>query len=177
MPKPMISKENLIGLYKKYTPILKNHNIDLILFYGSLLGYVRENDLLNEDDDIDFLVSRSQYESLIECLKKVDNCIVKIFEDQITIYDYEYGSGPYDICIYDDYDKDILIKWDSNSLYSKEDIYPLKSIKFHDIDIFIPKDSKEILRQTYGDDYMIPRPKNKDYNWLEITKVRFKPIL
>ena len=70
MPKPMISKENLIGLYKKYTPILKNHNIDLILFYGSLLGYVRENDLLNEDDDIDFFSIKNTIRIINRMFKK-----------------------------------------------------------------------------------------------------------
>lgn len=76
------------------------------------------------------------------------------------------------IYIYDDEEEDILIKHDGNLLFSKKDMLPLKSVKFYDLDILIPNNSDAILKQTYGDNYMTPRPKN--YNWYAITNVRFK---
>ena len=59
---------------------------------------------------------------------------------------------------------DIILKWDGNLLYSKKEMFPLKNINFNGYDLYIPNNSKEILRQTYGDNYMIPIKKSS-YSW------------
>jgi hypothetical protein len=41
--------------------------------------------------------------------------------------------------------------WIKNRL-KKDDIFPLKSSKLYDLDIKIPKDSKQVLKDTYDND-------------------------
>ena len=58
---------------------LKNCNIKLILFYGSLLGYHRDNSFIDMDDDIDIIVSDDDYKILLEYVKnKIINSIDKM---------------------------------------------------------------------------------------------------
>lgn len=46
-------------------------SIDLILFYGSLLGYYRDSNFINLDDDIDIILSRAHFDILKTNIKKI----------------------------------------------------------------------------------------------------------
>lgn len=49
------------------------------------------------------------------------------------------------------------------TVYSKEDFYPLKKIKFEDIDLDFPKNIEKALERVYGD-FMTPPPPEKRIN-------------
>ena len=51
-------KETAIQLLKDTISILDKYNINYFLISGTLLGYVRHNDLIDWDDDIDLIVDR-----------------------------------------------------------------------------------------------------------------------
>ena len=108
--------------------IFVDSGITFILFYGSLLGYAREGNFIEGDDDIDVLVSRTQQSDLLKFIeenkiktKMVHTNIIQLFHEDIE---------PFDIYFYDELDDDILLKWDGNLLYSKTDIFPLIKITF-----------------------------------------------
>jgi phosphorylcholine metabolism protein LicD len=165
------SRKELIILYKNIMEFLKGANVTLILFYGSLLGYCRESNFINDDDDIDIIVSRNDF---IKLKKYIDDNISKypkitkgIIHDDIMQLNYseELNSsiGPFDIYAYDYYDTMILLKWDGNLLYEQKHIFPLQNIIFNDYNISIPYDMIEIIEQTYGDNWQIPLNKGQ-YN-------------
>ena len=162
-------KSELIKLYKKFIPLLLDEGITIVLFYGSLLGFVRNNEFIEGDDDIDVLIPRSQLHLLNELIinKKLKTGIVN--NDIIQLFDED--NGPFDIYIYEELENDILIRWDGNLTFSKNDIFPLKKVKFYDYEILVPNNSHEILKQNYGDDYMTPKSKN-EYNWLIVNTVK-----
>ena len=60
----------LLDMMKDIDKVLKEHNIDYILFSGTLLGAVRHNGFIPWDDDIDIAIKRSEYEKLIKALKE-----------------------------------------------------------------------------------------------------------
>ncbi len=49
------------------------------------------------------------------------------------------------------------------SVYNKEDLYPLKKLKFEDIDLDFPKNIEKALTRVYGD-FMTPPPPEKRVN-------------
>lgn len=60
----------LLDMMKNLDKILREHNIDYILFSGTLLGAVRHGGFIPWDDDIDIAITRSDYVKLIEVLKE-----------------------------------------------------------------------------------------------------------
>ena len=65
---PVESKYNLKNI-ERISPYLKN--IKHFLFYGTLLGYKRHNNVIEGDDDIDILVEISHKHELIQLLLKL----------------------------------------------------------------------------------------------------------
>ena len=167
------SKKQLIELYSHFMPLLKKADLNFIAFFGTLLGIVRENDFMDGDDDIDVIISSTEIDKLRNLVKKenIKTGIKTNIKNNDLIALYHNGIGPFDIYIYYEHKNDILLKWDGNLLYSKNDIFPLKMINFRGFNLYIPKKSRKILRQTYGSDYMIPKNK-KEYNWYDINQVR-----
>ena len=125
------SQTELNALYTNIMEFMKNCNIQLILFYGSLLGYYRENNFIEGDDDIDFIISENDYQILLQYLKTNKNSKIKIELNHNQLIQLFYnGIGPFDVYVYNNYNDDILLKWDGNLLFSKSDIFPLKPVLF-----------------------------------------------
>ena len=77
-------------ILEKFLTILNNiKNIDFILFYGSLLGYVRENDFIKNDDDIDILINIFDVQSLLRQLKNLNLDVTVFIELKV---DNTYGK-------------------------------------------------------------------------------------
>src|SRR5579863_7189672 len=111
------SKHVLGQLYDAIMKIFVGSDFDFVLFHGSLLGYVREGDFIEGDDDIDVLMSRKKRSDLIRFIKENRIKTGLVLSDIIQLY-YE-DIGPFDIYLYDELEDDILLKWDGNLLYKK----------------------------------------------------------
>ena len=162
-------------LYTNIMEFLKNCNIKLILFYGSLLGYYRDNSFINMDDDIDVIISDNDFKILLAYIKNnnIATYNIKIGINYPNLIQLFYNDiGPFDIYRYEYHNNDILIKWDGNLLYEKNIIYPLKQVKFNNYDIYIPNLTEKILLMTYGENWTIRQTKNIDYVWNNINTVR-----
>ena len=163
------SRHQLLKLYLHFMPLLKKAGIKVIAFYGTLLGIIREKDFIINDDDIDIIIHNKDLPKLHNLIHREKIKTGVSNNDIIALY---YNNiGPFDIYIYYDKGDDIILKWDGNLLYSKKEMFPLKNINFNGYDLYIPNNSKEILRQTYGDNYMIPIKKSS-YSWWDIHQVR-----
>jgi phosphorylcholine metabolism protein LicD len=133
------TKEELVILYNIIMNFLLNCDIQLVLFYGSLLGYYRDNNFINMDDDIDAIISRNDYYILLKYISENKDISINIGINNDSILQLFYNKmGPFDIYIFDYHNDDILIKWDGNLLFKKNDIFPLKKVLFNNFNIFIP---------------------------------------
>lgn len=157
----------------------------MILCYGSLLGYHRESNFIEGDDDIDVLISRVDYRKLADYLKFITRSIItskkykceklsfKYLYEKNLLQIYHNGVGPFDIFVYDDCGKYILIKACQNQLYPKSVIFPTVPTMFNEFTILVPADVEQTILLTYGKDWRIPQEKLVDYVWEEIPEVMF----
>lgn len=164
------SKHSRDTLNKLYTFLMtKLPNFNYILFYGSLLGLIREGDFIENDDDIDVLLSIKDRAKLINRLQQLR---LEITVNELSIIQFLIeGIGHIDVYFYEDRNTDILIKWDGNLLFSKNDIWPLRNTRFKNFFINIPYNSEKILEETYGANWRTPLDKSS-YDWNLITTVR-----
>ena len=49
------------------------NNLDYVMFFGTLLGFVRNDSIIQDDDDIDFALNYSDRNSLINILENSNN--------------------------------------------------------------------------------------------------------
>lgn len=155
-------------------------NVKWFIFFGTLLGFTRENNILKNDDDIDIYVD----------IKFREN-ILKLFQNSELIFDLSKkpNLGPYflqgkriiknettyvDFYFYEDQVmKEFLIernnfsgawKQKSNAMHvPRHIIYPIRKSKLQDIKIFIPNKPIECCEFLYGKDWKIPLSKSIDY--------------
>lgn len=167
MSKLYKTKDELNELYKYMLRRLPN--FQFIIFYGSLLGYVRENDFIENDDDIDMLLPFKDRERYIFAINQLN---LTITVNELSIIQINVDNlGICDVYFYENRGPDILIRWDNTQLFSKNDIWPLKRVLFKNYYINIPKNSIKILKEIYGENWNVPT-KKEDYDWNKITNVR-----
>lgn len=155
------TSEQLTKIYDYIMTKFANSGIIFIMFYGSLLGYIRSENFIENDDDVDVLMSRSQHEALMDFVKlnKIKTGIVK--NDIIQLY--SDIDGPFDIYLYDEIKDDILIKWGGNILHRKSDMFPLIQINFKNHNIYIPCHPETIIIEIYGQEWRTPKDKRNKY--------------
>jgi len=166
-------------LYEEIVDISNKNNIKLFLTFGSLLGKIRENNLICYDFDLDFGVMSEDYE-------KIKNVFIKYFGNndkyKIQIFNllhyksikiiHKKTNLNADIDVFtikNNYIKKLMPILDKNDIINyfvnnkkciydipKEWILPLKKIKFLSRSIYVPNNPKEFLKCTYGEKFMDP---------------------
>ena len=171
------NRENLISIAN----ILNND--EYFVFYGTLLGLVREKDIIENDDDIDILVD----------IKDRDTVISKIQKSKLEIdYSNPYNNTPFflqvsnesenvksyiDIYFYENYESlEYIIdranfhqRWNdpSQSLHiPKQLIFPKKTDAFFNTKISFPAETIKICEFLYGSSWKKKLSKKHDYKIL-----------
>lgn len=154
--------------FKKYKPVI---------FYGTLLGIVRENSIIKNDDDIDLLVNLKFKKNIIKDIEKEkkfqinnkisDKYFIQIFFkiDDITIYIdlYFYTNNKNQNFIIDRHN--FFGNIDKKHFFlhiPKKKFFPIKkNVKFKDI--YMPNKALFLCEFLYGKDWNIPQKKNASY--------------
>ncbi|UUD36805.1 LPS biosynthesis protein [Mycoplasmopsis californica] len=55
-----------LDLLKEFVEIADKHQLEYLIFYGSLLGTIRHNGFIPWDDDIDLVITKETYDFLVE---------------------------------------------------------------------------------------------------------------
>jgi phosphorylcholine metabolism protein LicD len=160
------NKEKLQKLYKYVLEQFIDTGIEFTLFYGTLLGYIRENDFIENDDDIDVIVNKKDYNKVMENISKKNLKTGIINQDIIQIFMNDIG--PFDIYFYVFEKNNIKILWEKE-VFPIKNIFPLKKINYYNMKINIPSKPIDILYQGYGESWSIPQKKG-DYNYNKIIE-------
>lgn len=132
------------------------HSADLkpVAVYGTLLGFIRENDFISHDDDIDLALLEDEREVIYGLNESIlnkgfikmreDEDLISYIRDEIYIdiyffkrkYNYYYNHGQY---------------------VKRHYLDVTKSIAIGDINVHVPVASEEFLESHYGKDWKIPK--------------------
>lgn len=150
-----IAKENL-SLLKK---ICNAHHLDFILFYGTLLGAIREHDFISHDEDIDIVMPISDLERFKDLLFVLRENGFEVARFERRGFMSIIRNGEYiDIYFFTPYAEDKRLSTCICELCEVKYINETTQITFHGELYTIPKNSEELLSFLYGQDWQIPIP-------------------
>jgi glycerol-3-phosphate cytidylyltransferase len=159
-----IGKENLL-LFNK---IAKKNNLQFELYYGTLLGAIREHDFIAHDEDIDLVM-------LKEHLSDFKAILFELRENGFEVIRFDRRQG---LC-------SVMRKGEYIDVYFLDELYPgvrammgeptpskylmeLKECNFQGDVFWIPKDAEEFALFEYGANWKTPiARKTHGMNWLQ----------
>ena len=135
--------------------ILEKNNIDFMLYFGTLLGAIRENDYISHDEDIDLAL-------LEEDKMKFFNCLPEIIEQGFEIARYDrkgllsiIRNGEY-IDFYFFRKKDEIVRTCSGILVPEVFLINRTRIEFYGEQFSAPADYEGFLEFRYGANWRTP---------------------
>ncbi len=159
-------KEFAIKLLKEVTEILDEFNICYFLISGTLLGFIRHNDFIPWDDDIDLIVDASIIDKLPEIKKKYSQIrfmetpmckwLYKGFYEKSIIENlngYEWNWPFVDLFIFGYNDDKTHLNF-FNRLWDVNKFFPVQKKQFLGMEVSIPNDPDYFLKINYGSNYM-----------------------
>jgi phosphorylcholine metabolism protein LicD len=167
-------------------------HLEAFIFYGTLLGYEREGNIIPHDDDVDIYLNAKNLDQLLLAL--VDsNFKIKILPKYRWYYPRkrplvvqasrsQRGIETFvDFYLYIDDEPNYLIeKWNFGSTWRDQNtalhvpknlVFPLLEVEMQGIKIKVPAYSERICAFLYGQDWKIPATKNKDYTTQVVNNV------
>jgi len=173
--------QNLLSV----SSLIKDKNIEYFIFYGTLLGIIRENNIIKGDDDIDFMVNHKSKKLLLKKMKL--NKTFKINKKVSNEYFIQFIKKNKKLKTFIDFyfytknkKKDYIIdrhNWLGNIKdkrfalhFPTKMIFPIiKNKKFN-----MPKKPKSACIYIYGKTWSTPLTKNTNYRPEIINN---KPVL
>lgn len=168
----------LLELCKKITTVFDKHNITYFIHSGTLLGSVREGNIIPHDDDIDIAIFPHDIEYLLseefeQELNKYDLKFIpfKTNKGIIKLKDLNSKHGIFiDIFIFRknghkvEYDSEISRNIWKNGWFDENELFPLTLYRLGDLNLFGPNDPYPYLLRHFGKDWKIPKIRKRDHN-------------
>ena len=183
-----ITTENLDTGIKLFSKLFIQEKIEHFVFFGSLLGLVRNGAPIEGDDDVDFYVNIKNRSSVIEVLSSIG--IKPNFHhrpNHTNFFIQAAGSVNgkafrVDFYFYDaETDKNFVIdSWNFTGIQNDTEkkpnvlkipkplIYPLYKQVYKSQEVYLPRHPEIICEFLYGINWKIPQTKDKDYKMVVI---------
>ncbi len=175
---PVSAEHNRANL-KYIANFLAKKKIPYFIFFGTLLGVTRDNDIIKNDDDVDIYIDLKDRKKLISVINETNFNIdynsaqnKSKFFLQLTKQLKENTWSYVELYFYEELDEHIIDRWNfrgignkkSASIYiPKKILFPIKEINFKGDLISVPIDEKAVCEFLYGKNWKVPLTKRKDY--------------
>lgn len=161
-------KNIAIDLLGDIVRILDEFSIDYFIISGTLLGYVRHNDIIPWDDDIDLIVDKKIFEVMPEIIKKYSENLIFVdkgkwfikvsYNKGLAVKNCSSFSGQYnfpnvDLFVFEFFEKRKIIVFFQKE-WNSDEFFPGQKKMFLNILISIPKNPDYFLVKNYGPRYM-----------------------
>lgn len=178
--------KHLIEMLELITKIFREFRIPYFVHSGTLLGVVRENNIIPHDDDIDiavypqdkeFLLSKEFNEEIKKYNLKTEMVLQKDIDKEIIKLKYlKADHGIFlDIFIFEDTEERTQYRspqcrriW-PRGYFTKKEMYPLKKYQLRHLEVFGPDNPIPYLERHYGADWKIPKTRERNHN--EVIKL------
>lgn len=172
-------KKNGKDVFSEFIQICYNHNINVWLCYGTLLGYIREKGIMKHDYDFDVGLWYEDYsKEFEEELKTKGFKLIHQFSGMngYQAFEQSYEKNGVSIDLFYHYCDDKQI-WthvfhrepDTNLPDDEWLVRKLpftkagfEKVNFLEIEVSIPSNSEQYLAETYGENWRIP---DKNFDW------------
>ncbi len=138
-----------------------SEDVDIWPMFGTLLGMIRDDDLIKHDDDIDFGYLKKDEYKIVEKLDHLHNTngyklirnefsnLYSVVKEDVFIDLYEYENLP---------ESDFL-QQGHRSFYNlkKDEIFPMKTINFKQKSFKCINDPIKFFERYYGKDWQQPK--------------------
>jgi len=184
MAKPKIprhlNRDNLIKISNIFT------DVEHFIFFGGLLGLVRDGDMIEGDDDIDIYVNSKDREQILTHLKSSDfNVDLESWPNNTPYFlqATRYVEGIKTLVEFYFYEDEVnsqfvrdrwnflgsVNKQNTHILVPKHILFPIKTITYFDTDISVPANPEKICQFLYGREWRAPLTKAKGYYTLIVN--------
>lgn len=189
-------KPEAIELLNKLINILNEFKIKYFIISGTLLGYVRHNDIIPWDDDIDIMVDNTIILKINEIYNKYKNEFTFINKQNFLFkICYKNKSIPIECdilkkCLLNPNDQyfwpfiDMFVYNESenklnffNKSWDKKHFFPLKEVSFLNMKVNIPSNPDYFLKINYGENYLKTFISNKYNHKLETKQAKVEKII
>ena len=161
-------------------------DVEWFIFFGSLLGVVRDGRLIEQDDDIDIYINYSCREEVLRRIESSNNQVTinnKFFIQLNRIVNGEKGC--IDLYFYtQEKGNFILERWNFFGLCNNKHyhlklpkllVYPIRNVNFNGDFINVPNQPEKLVRILYGRKWNTPL--KKDGQKYRIVMLFNKPVI
>lgn len=149
-----IAFENLSFL----TSLFNKEEMNYFIFYGTLLGIIRENDFIEYDTDTDIVLFYKDKDKFLELIPSMDEYGFKIVRFTENIISIMKENEYIDLYFFQEKRNLLLRKiWYCQGLVIKYNILSnFKNYQFKNINVKIPENYNKALKYLYGKNWKIP---------------------
>ncbi|MDD7531035.1 MAG: LicD family protein [Prevotellaceae bacterium] len=148
-----IAKENLF-LFKK---ICEANNIDFLLFFGTLLGAVRDKDFISHDEDIDLALLDSDLPRFLSILFELRKHGFEVVRYERRGFMSIIRKSEYiDLYFFSIHPNHPDLRYLARDIFPKEYVEQRSTINFLGETFFVPADSVGFLASYYGENWQTP---------------------
>ena len=163
-----IAKENLAILKE----VCDHEGIPFILFYGTLLGAVREHDFISHDEDIDLVMYKTDMERFLATLFTLRERGFELARYERRGFLSIIRKGEYiDVYFYEPYPHDERLWYCCQDICLKEYVLDVMPYHFQNDEYLVPRNYVKYLEYYFGDNWQTPI-QIFDYNKSKISRMK-----